>query len=248
MDGEAVAFLMIVGRGWQVLQNEHPQIVNLALHAIRLTACVDQCHRHGPGHLTLRDLGILGTIFQHELYELNPTPGAGDSSKDPVFNVARLALQLYGDVALFPTAEMYHARDRLCGDLLGALRGYPDMSDPRFGHAKVFVLWAVALGGTISDLTYQRDWYVRQLTVIINQLDLEWDTFKDCMKLFLWWDFIFEERARDLWDEAFSQTGRKRATDGPQRPIDSTGARIKGSKKKWLPIQSHGEPRLKHES
>ncbi len=145
-DGEGVALLLTTGRGWQVLQDDHPEIVKLALYAIRLTACLDQSHRRGPDCFSLKDLGILATVFQHDLYELNPAAGGGDRKQDPIFNVARLALQIYSDLVLFPAAETYHAKDRLCRELSGILREYFDVGAPRFDEHKTLVLWAAVMG------------------------------------------------------------------------------------------------------
>ncbi|OCT46625.1 hypothetical protein CLCR_02097 [Cladophialophora carrionii] len=213
LDGEAVALLLTTGRGWQVLQQDHPDILKLGLYAIRLTACLDQTYRRGPEHLSLKELGILATIFQHDLYELNPILGAGDLSRDPLSNIARLALQIYSDLVLFPAAETYHAKDRLGRELLATLREYFSGRAARFDELKELILWAVVLGAVASDSGYNRDWYLRRMAGLVIQLDLDWDTFKTCMEQFIWWDYMFDDRVRKAWEEAWKLIGERQSMD-----------------------------------
>ncbi|KAJ9605084.1 hypothetical protein H2200_010474 [Cladophialophora chaetospira] len=202
-DAEAVALLLATGHGWHVLQEDHPELVELALCGIRLTACLDQSHRRGAGCFPLKDLGILATSFLHDLYELEPALGAGILDPDPIFDIARLALQIYSDLVLFPAAETYRAKDRLCRELLGILKGYFDGGVPNSDEHSALVLWAVVLGATGSESPYHRGWFLRRMTKLVVQLNHRWETSKTSMKQFLWWDYIFEERMKDIWEEAW---------------------------------------------
>jgi hypothetical protein len=247
-DGEAVALLLTTGRGWQILQQDHPDIVKLALYAIRLTACLDQTQRRGPEHLSLKELGILATIFQHDLYELNPTLGAGDLTRDPLSNIARLALQIYSDLVLFPAAETYHAKDRLCRELLATLRQYFSDGAPQFDELKVLILWAVVLGAIASDSTYNRDWYLRRMIGLVIQLDLDWDTFKACMEQFIWWDYMFDDRVSNAWAEAWRLTGRAQSTASGESPELPNWKQVVGGKAKWFPVMLTEETGWVHHS
>ena len=211
MDGKAVVMLMTQGQGWQFLQDLHPEVVKLAMYAIRLTACLDQSHRGGLGRFSLKELGLLGTIFQHDLYEINPMPGAGDLVHDPTFNITRLALQIYSDLVLFPAAEIYHARNRLYRELMGALRDYFDAGYSPYSVQQVLALWAVVMGAMVSEFTYERGWYLQKMSELLTELDLEWGTFKTCMEQFIWWDYMLDDRARDTWEAALALTGRGRS-------------------------------------
>lgn len=261
-DGEAIGILLAIGRGWQSLQQDHPEIVKLALYAVRLTACLDQAHRRGGDHFSLKDLGILATIFQHDLYELNPMTGVADSNHDgPHFHIARLALQIYSDIVFFPAAEMYHAKGRLCRELLTTLRDFLDASGVvarnRFDHFTTsLTLWAVVMGGIVSsDSTYHRDWFARKMIGLAMQLGLEdWDAFKTSMEQFLWWDYLFNPRVDEFWSEAWNLVGkigedsddRIREDDGgasatttmtiPVGSLPNRSVIVGGMQQKWVPI------------
>ncbi len=236
LDGKAVALLLATGRGWQVLEDDHPEIVLLALYAIKLTACLDQGHRCGFESLALKDLAILATIFQHDLYKLNPAPGTKNLVCDLIFDIARLGLQIYSDLVLFPAAETYHAKHRLCQELLATTRMFFETGAPRFDETKMLVLWALVMGAIGSDTAYRRDWYLRRIIGLVIQLDHDWESFKASMEYFLWWDYIFEARVSDIWKEAWKLIGKGQATASTRNSDSHNWSQVVGGKAKWLPV------------
>ena len=177
-DGKAVALLMGLGRGWEVLQKDHPQLVRVALYAIRLTVCLDQSHRRGAGHLTLKELGILSTIFQHELYNLEPTPRRR-------FEIPILYSILCG-LLFKATVTSSSSLTRKCimpktvyvENFWEALRDYFETSTPRIDQYRTLVLWAVVMGTMVAEPGYQRDWYLQRMIGLVVQSGLCWDSFK----------------------------------------------------------------------
>lgn len=223
LDGKAVALLLATGGGWQMLQDDYPELVQMALYASRLTACLDQLQRRGVQFLSLKDLGILATIFQQSLYDLNPAPGTGDLACDPIFNIARLALQIYSDLGLFPAAETYHAKGCLCRELLATLREYFEAGAPRFNELETLSLWTLVMGAIIFYTSYDRDWYLRKMIGFSKQLDHDWQMFKASMEVFLWWDYLFEGRLRDIWEEAWKLTGKGHSVALTDGNVSQTG-------------------------
>jgi hypothetical protein len=59
------------------------------------------------------------------------------------------------------------------------------------------------LGAVASESAHQQDWFRQRIVELVTQLGLGWDGFKTCMEQFLWWDYIFDDRVNDIWDDVW---------------------------------------------
>jgi hypothetical protein len=76
----------------------------------------------------------------------------------------------------------------------------------RNAHSRL-LLWVTVMGTIISEGTDHRDWYLRKLLHLMGKMNLKpesWTVFKGILVTFLWWDYVFEDHARDIWDDAWS--------------------------------------------
>ena len=207
LDPEAVRLLSVLGKGWGEMRNTQPILARLAQRAALLTEALDQTWRAGPRHLSYRELCLLALVLQHDLYSTNTSPSSLEESpaKNEVFNVSRLALQIYSEVVLFPLAGVYAGKRRLAVELCEALTRYKrSKSSDVDGKYTRLVLWAVVMGAVASEALELRDWYLRELNQITREENLSWNDLKTSLTQYLWWDYTFEEHTRDIWNDACS--------------------------------------------
>jgi hypothetical protein len=220
LDLEATKLLSTLGQGWRGLQNTQPLLAGLAQRAALLTVALDQTWRAGAGHLPYRVLCLLALVFQHELYSTNASPCFSEKSlesSDELFNIGRLALQVYSEVVLFPLTGVYAARPRLAAELRGALIRYKQTKDvEREGEYTSLLLWAVFMGAVASEGIRLRDWYLKQVNQIVARENLVWDDVESRLTRYLWWEYMFEEHTRDIWEDARSLVSRRQIFVSPR--------------------------------
>ncbi|KAJ9616904.1 hypothetical protein H2200_000624 [Cladophialophora chaetospira] len=197
-----------MGSGWIDLQRNHPQIVNMALRAAELTVALDQAVRGGNGCLTLGQMSLLAFVFQYDLCNLNPDMknlllAAGSSPWDQLSMICLFGLQIYSDVVLFPNAEFYGIRPRLARWLQAALTAHrlTEDSSTDLSYWEV-ILWATVMGAVAAEGTRHRHWYLFQLSTIMVDRELSWESLQDHLRRFLWWDYTFDERLSKIWEDA----------------------------------------------
>ncbi|KEF54833.1 uncharacterized protein A1O9_09275 [Exophiala aquamarina CBS 119918] len=207
-DAKGEELMLEMRTGWctSVLQNSHPDIVKLAIRAAQLTVALGQNHRAGEGHLSLPVICALTTVFQHDLNELNPQEiRVPKEHHNDMFDACRLGIQIFSDLILFPTAQSFSAKPRLITDLRRILTAYHLSEEGAMGNSDPnsrLLLWITFMGTVISEGTGHRDWYLRKLLYLVRKMSLQsesWTVFKGILVTFLWWDYVLEDHARDIW-------------------------------------------------
>jgi hypothetical protein len=76
------------------------------------------------------------------------------------------------------------------------------------------LLWTLVLGGIAASFTLHRPWFENRLRCMLRfsrrpsqEADRKtWIDFKARVSKFLWWDFVVDSPALDLWTEAMAST------------------------------------------
>jgi len=204
-DVRAWELLSTMASGFDILEDTHPDIVELARRAAELTASLDQSWETRPGHISLVHMSLLTLVFQYDLYSLNgPENGrAGLNYANIMFHISRLSLQIFSDIVLFPSAEVYGTKLRLAKELRQTLLVYHRTRLPADDIYWDMILWAVVMGTVSAEVTKYRDWYLRTLVNMVLELNLSWNDLKRRLQNFLWWDYTFEEHVKAIWKDAW---------------------------------------------
>ncbi|KAK5040164.1 hypothetical protein LTS07_000661 [Exophiala sideris] len=211
-DRQAKQFLSILGRGWLEMPESQSLFSRLAQRAALLTAALDQTMRAGQGHLTYAEVCVSAFMLKHDLCLTNPSSSfddAGPEIGDELANICRLALHVFFEVVLFPAVGTYAAKPRLASELRTALTRFQKRKD--IVQYFKLILWAVFMGTVAAeDDPKLRNWFLVRFNLMVIQEDLGWLALKQQLTEYLWWDFTFEERTRDIWRDACDRTTRGR--------------------------------------
>jgi len=212
-DQEAKQHLSALGKGWLGMQESQPLFSRLARRAALLTAALDQTMRAGPGHLSYAEVCVSAFMLQHDLCLTNPSSSFGEDapeSGDEVSDICRLSLHIFFEVVLFTAVGVYAAKPRLATELRVALTRIQKRRNTN--QYSELILWAVFMGAVAAEDDFNlRDWYLVRFDQIVIQQDLGWLALKRQLTEYLWWDFTFEERTRDIWRDACDKTIEGRA-------------------------------------
>ena len=217
-----------MGTGWQVIADSHPMVVDLVLRAAELTAALDQTHRAGRNCIPFSQLSLLIGVFQHDIYDLNIVATNSESttdSRESIYQISRLSLQIYSEVVFFPAPEPSRVRERLAEQLRRALTLYLCMKPP--GADDVYqelIQWATIMGTVASEATRHRMWYLRQVRNIIIEDSLTWKQLESSLFSFLWWDYTFEEHVLDIWNNAQAFAEEEKVFTANASTDDSQGS------------------------
>ena len=227
-DAKAQSLFSTMQTGWStsILIKRHADLVVLAINAARLTAVLDHSQRRCEGSVPMFVICGLTTVYQHDLNQMNPQSAdtfVPERNPDDIFHVARLAIQIYTNLVLFPLSLGWASKPRLCKDMRRALTAYHHVSrpilledTPNFDDQSTLLLWATVMGTVISEGMRDRYWYMRRLIHLISKMDFaanSWTKFRAILVRYLWWDYVFDQHARDIWDEVWGMD-REAENDG----------------------------------
>jgi hypothetical protein len=201
-----------------VAVSHYDDIVILATRAAGLTTALDQTLRQGKGHLPITALCGLTTIYQHDLNQINPNGAETSGSQrmsGNIFHLVRLAIQIFSTQVLFPLSGAWTAKPRLLRDLKAALVAYslnenqPSTENSQHFHDhSTLLLWCATMGTIMAEGTEDRLWLIRRLKPYMARMELEagsWMEFKCIVAKYLWWGYLFDSHARDIWDEVWGK-------------------------------------------
>ncbi|KAI1625858.1 hypothetical protein EDD37DRAFT_320052 [Exophiala viscosa] len=207
-DQEAKQLLLALGEGWLEMQESQPLVYRLGRRAALLTAALEQTMRAAPGHLSYAEICVSAFMLQHDLCVTNPSSSFGEAaaeSGDEVSDICRLGLHIYFEVVLFTAVGVYAAKPRLATEMQVALTRIQNREDT--SQYSKLILWAVFMGAVAAeDDPKLRDWYLVRFDQLVIQQDLGWLALKRKLTGYLWWDFTFEKRTRDIWRDACDKT------------------------------------------
>jgi hypothetical protein len=126
--------------------------------------------------------------------------------------------QIYSDMVLFPLPSCTLMKPRLARELRQILEEtqYTELliSNPK--GAKLTVItdiftWIIVMGGIAASFTAHRQFFVNCLRgrVSMGQVDegveQSWESFKELVSKFLWWEYVLDVPTMELWSEVFIQ-------------------------------------------
>ncbi len=129
--------------------------------------------------------------------------GSGISTgplRDLLQEIYRQALLIYMDMVLYPIPPHARVKPRLAHSLLPLLLALSDETWTNDLHD--FLVWAALMGAMGARYIPERILYIELLASKTEESSLRtWEALHDCMRRYLWWDFVCEEPGRKVWDE-----------------------------------------------
>ncbi|KIX10181.1 uncharacterized protein Z518_01262 [Rhinocladiella mackenziei CBS 650.93] len=177
-----------------------------------VVVALDQYDRMGRNPTSLPTLLRARNAVQHHLLSL-PAADSGSISTTGarvqrfLFEICRLGLLIFSNMALFPLPIESGVADRLLGMLRENLLNVPIIEgDNVWSEYPALLTWIVVLGGVASTSTSQRPWYVNYLGNIISSgYTLDWRSLEeDILSKFIWWPYICSQLGESIWTEACS--------------------------------------------
>ncbi|KAJ9613332.1 hypothetical protein H2200_003274 [Cladophialophora chaetospira] len=211
-DHRALLMSRIMGSGFRQLELIDVSLANVLRDAGDVTVALDHYQECRPNAPRLTDLLNAANETHHKLLCIGANIPPYPSKVDHLRNMCRLAGLIYSDVVLFPLPVTTGARPRLAGELRLAVDEFekfgadvPTVGND--GHATgddhLLVMWTLLLGGLASLSTPDKAYFVQKLREYVEFVPYvsEWRAFRELMDSYLWWNYILEEPASELWME-----------------------------------------------
>jgi hypothetical protein len=122
-------------------------------------------------------------------------------------------------MVLYPMPSCTRIKPRLAAEMklfLEDFRYTPELKAAISGSSALsdFLLWTLVLGGIAASFTPNRQWFENRLRCMLRfgrrpsqgSDRKTWIEFKSRVSKFLWWDFVVDSPALDLWTEAMAST------------------------------------------
>lgn len=143
--------------------------------------------------------------FQHDLTSLSLVSSTIETKldlRDLVYSIRRIAMFIYREFVIFPSAQPFGVKPALAKELRLALTALYDAHGAVSDKYSGLIVWAIVIGGIGSAGTSDRLWYRQQFYDHVTADTVSWIEFKRRMLMFLWWDYVFEDLVTSLWTEA----------------------------------------------
>jgi len=169
-----------------------------------VTDALTRYHEDHPSAPPLIDIIRSRNAVQHRLLSLPAFDGLLGPA-DALYEACRLSALIYSEMVLFPFPAVAGVKPKLATRLRRAL----DCCTLHqcWDHHPRVMLWIATCGGIAATGTGDRAWYVRKNKLCLDQWPVkDCSHYLACMRRYLWWDYVCEEPARRLWEEARTQT------------------------------------------
>lgn len=204
---------------WRVQQHG---ITDCLLHVLdamgALTLAIKHYLLRTPGSLNLGQVARTRTAVQKRLLLLPTASELHTTAKTTetitgieIYECCRLAAMIFSVAVIAPIPYTYDILQIYVTHLKTAIEAsgllVPQITACVFiGHTHVsdldrFLLWVLILGGIASLDKLERGWFVAQLKILKEALDLDWGTVLDIMGTFLWLDSACGNSGEELWTE-----------------------------------------------
>ncbi|KAE8348813.1 hypothetical protein BDV28DRAFT_161018 [Aspergillus coremiiformis] len=119
-----------------------------------------------------------------------------------IYEACRLAACIYGAGVVFPLPPQSTPLAKLSGLLRGVLKTPDCLAVWEQPHARVTLLWVLALGGIAAEGTAEREWYVSMLMRTARYSHITcWADLRAIVMLLPWYDGACDDAGNNLWLE-----------------------------------------------
>ncbi|KIW98010.1 uncharacterized protein Z519_01594 [Cladophialophora bantiana CBS 173.52] len=211
-DQDAIMMSMVIGTGFRQLDPIGMGLANALRAAGEVTVALDHYQQGRPNPPNLIDIVNAANETHHKLSGLGPKMPLNPQRTDYLWNVCRVAGLIYSDLVLFPLPPTAGVRPRLAGELLLAMENFEvfqaeeaaclDQGTDMEDYTRL-LLWALTLGGLASLNTPNKPYFVQKLQEYVVRWPYisDWHAYINLMATYLWWDYILEEPAAQIWTE-----------------------------------------------
>jgi len=177
---------------------------------VDLTITID-CHCRGIKPILDFDQFIKPrNALQHSLLSLLPGNELehGEVTSISIYESIRHAAMIYAAGVTFPLPPLTGIFPKLASVLKSILES--TIIDPSWRKCPTTLLWIMVIGGIAAADSKERKWYVDNLVIVTNMLDMnEWEDVVPELERFLWLDIVCDDGGRSLWtdiiEERYSQ-------------------------------------------
>ncbi|KIV76918.1 hypothetical protein PV11_08767 [Exophiala sideris] len=211
-DQQAMQMWESIGQGFDGIVGLDKELLQVLGSMCEVTVAIDHYqHRRERAHApALRDILGAANVTQHELLSrLKPKT----VNTRPVQTLCHEAALIYSDFVMFPLPQCCGVRSTAARRLLIVIeqlekddaqytvRANDDGVSPSPAVAAL-LMWALVLGALAASDDLDKRYYRLKLMKRLKMSDVRcWNDFKNTMRRFLWWDYMFTDRVADLWEE-----------------------------------------------
>ena len=213
----------------EILQNIHPVLYELFELMKQLTIALNRLRRGDSSPFLLQGLVIGRNWIQGGLLSLNGparnvqtaiSPAPSITTQDALLEACRLSGLIFSDMVLFPIPWGTGVKPRLASQLHTTLR-LPCLDAIRRetrGIHRDLVIWVLYLGSIAAFLTIHEEWYIQELSEMLDHDLLSSDNGFDricvLMNRFLWWEYVCNQPGERIWRLLRDRKVRRRMTYG----------------------------------